>query len=68
MRVRKDLVDYITSILTYNRNTGLATTKTRQILLVYKHINKEFKRNIAIPLDVSIIASFISDLRRKKDI
>ena len=68
VRARKDPADYVSSILTHSRNAGLATTEAGQVLLAYEHMDGELRRDMAMPSDVSTIASFISDLRRKKDI
>ena len=62
VRVKKDPVDYITSILVYSKNTNLAPTELLQVLLTYKYMDGKLRRDLSRPLDLSTVASFISDL------
>ena len=68
IRARKNPADYVASILTHSKNAGLATTESRQVLLAYEHMDGELRRDMPISSESSTVASFIADLRRKKDI
>ena len=68
MRARKDPADYVASIIIHSKNADLATTEAGQVLLAYEHMDGELRRDIPMPSDAAMVASFISDLRRRKDI
>ena len=68
VRVRKNLADYVNSILIYSKNVGLALTETKQVLLAYEHMNAELRRDLPRPLETSTIPSLINELRLQKDI
>ena len=63
MRARKNLANYVNSILIHSKNTDLASIKTKQVLLTYEHINVELRRDLSRPLETSIISSLINELR-----
>ena len=68
VRARKDPSDYVTSIMIHSKNAGLASTEAGQVLLAYEHMDAELRRDLPQPSDSSTLASFISDLRHRKDL
>ena len=68
VRDKKDPSDFVSSIVLNSKNAGIATTESTQVLLAYKHIAGELRRDLPRPNESSTIASLLQELRHQKDI
>ena len=51
-----------------SKNSSLATTKVSQVLLAYKYIDSELRRDLSKPKDISTMLVLLDELRHQKDI
>ena len=67
-RLRRDPLDYVSTLVLHAKNAGIAATEAAQVLLVYKHIDGELRRDLPRPQDNSTISGLLEELRHQKDI
>ena len=63
IRIKKKLINYIINIFIYNKNVDLIIIEIKQILLIYKYMNKKFRRDLSKFSNFFIITIFINNLR-----
>lgn len=63
VRIKKNSIDYIINIFIHSKNIELTIIETIQILLIYKHINIKFRRDLFKFTNIFIITNFINNLR-----
>lgn len=66
-RNRRDPADYISSITFNAKNAGIATTEQAQVLLAYKHLDGELRRDLPRPTAWLNIPDLLEELRFTKD-
>ena len=67
-RNHKNSVDYISIIVLNSKNTNIVTTNETQVLLIYKYIDDELRRDLLRPTFVFTVASLLKKLRYQKNI
>ena len=65
-RIQQDPSDYVSTIVLNGKNSGITITEASQVLLAYKHIEGNLRRDLNHPTATSTIAGFIKELRLKK--
>ena len=65
-RNRRDPADCVASIMINRKNSGVARTDNAQVLIAYKYIDSELRRDLALPTPTSTISIFLKELRTQK--
>ena len=62
-QLRRNPAEYISTIVLNVKNASIAITKAAQILLIYKYIDSELRRNLSRFRENFIIAELLEKLR-----